>query len=300
MADNLTFGINNKIYEVKKQLQDELRNIEYLETREEAKRRELELEEEEWNNKMQDLYDYLEQKKKVEEEIKNMKQAMYEEQRKYWDQLEEKKRREEEEERKAIEKYRRFENVTNSITSRITAAKEILQAAENAYFNKNINLARELLDKALAKLDEAINIAKENSDILKEYDSFEWILDGIEAIKDAIEAKKLAWSGKNPTSKVRDATTKTAKSYYRRTLDRAKKYNYYIRPSISDPSTLELVVRDYQEEIKWKALLDTLTQTMDGLAEIYQVTQDERSPLRIETIMNLRPVSYTHLKLPTN
>ena len=149
-----------------------------------------------------------------------------------------------------------------------------------------------------AKLAEAKNIAQENSDILKEYDSFEWILDGIEAIEDAIQAKKLAWSGGNPVTYYKSSVTKKAKNIYRRNIDRAKKYNYYPKLSLSDPQQLEFIIRDYQEDVKNAALLTFMRDSFLDLTNIYPIELEEKPPLRYETILKFRKWIAENIKTP--
>jgi len=298
MADNLTFQLSNKVNEAKKQLTDELNNIKYLERREEAKRKELELEEESWNERMEDLRDYLEEKKKVEEEIQKMKEEAREKINKYYEELERKKAEEEKAQEEAIKRYREFESAVNKIKDRLSAAKEIIQAAENAYFNKNRSLAQQLLGRALDKVFEAKDIAQSNSQILKEYNSFEWVMDGIQGLIDIIEAKSEAWAGRNPTTKHKKAVINAAKNYYRRTQDRATKYDTSWRFSLSDPEGLKVLLDDYREEVKGAALLDYLKDSFNGLAELSQIYLEKRSPLRPETIIKFREWLAKNIKTP--
>jgi len=298
MQDNLTFYLDKRLNEIKQSIKDKIRAIEQREEEERKAEEYRRRQEEEREAFKQSMTWYLEEKKKLEEESRKEWERLKEEDRKRWEELRKAEEQKEAAKKAEYDRLRRLEAASDKVKSLLSSAKEIIDSADTAWFNKNPDTARRLLEEAKKKYDEAAKALAENKDILDEYDMYEALMAGLEALKSILDAKALVYQGSNPTDKVRDAANKTAQYAYHSGRSNARAAQRIItKPTLSIDDIMALFGL-YQSEVKTNVLLEQMANLMDQAAQQYQIIPVEKSPLRWETIIKFRAWLASNIKTP--
>jgi hypothetical protein len=298
MQDNLTFYLDKRLNEIKQNIKDRIKAIERAEEEErraEERRRQQEEEREAWK---QNMMWYLEEKRKFEEQSREEWARIKEEDRKRWEELRRASEEREAAKRAEYAKFRRMEAASDRVKRLLSGAKEVIDSADTAWFNKNPDLARQLLERAKQLYDEAKQALAENKDILDEYDMYEALMTGLDALKSILDAKALVYYNSNPADKVRDAVNRMARYAYHSGRSNARAARRIMsKPTLTVDDILALVGL-YQHEVKTNVLLEQAANLMDQAAQAYQVIPVERPPLRWETIIKFRAWLASNIKTP--
>jgi myosin heavy subunit len=298
MQDNLTYYLDKRLNEVKQSIKDKIRAIEQREEEERKAEEYRRRQEEEREAFKQSMTWYLEEKKKLEEESRKEWARLKEEDRKRWEELRKAEEQKEAAKKAEYDKLRRLEAASDKVKSLLSSAKEIIDSADTAWFNKNPDTARRLLEEAKKKYDEAAKALMENKDILDEYDMYEALMASLEALKSILDAKALVYQGSNPTDKVRDVANKIATYAYHKGRSNARAARRLsTKPMLTIDDILALFGL-YQDEVKTNVLLEQTANLMDETAKTYQVMPIEKSPLSWETIIKLRAWLASNIKTP--
>jgi hypothetical protein len=261
----------------------------------EARRKELEEMEREREEKRQaERKEWEEYMKKLEEERRKRR----EEEAKFWKEIEEERRKTKEQKDKEEEEDRRFNAVLTGLRGKIEDLKNTLQAASTAWFAKNYDVAKSMLDQSAARIPDLKNFLESNREILEKYDYYAAFMDHVRSIENAIEADRKAWSGKLPNDNLVNASINYTNSTYQ--FNHAVQKHYVSKGSFSvhRKDDVEEIHKALRIQRKNYALGHTLAMQAKSWLDRFPILTYQPSKLSPETIVKFRVWLRKTLKTP--